>query len=135
MRWGEPQLWPFPPSTCLQRVRQSADILPEVRRDFPANYAARPLPGIYLASTPNSFVPDKAIKKARLALVGEGCRSRRGINAVVPGLAVIDGVIVAHAPASLQVGACSGCGLNSAELKFCSGCRTAQYCSRACQVN
>ncbi len=34
----------------------------------------------------------------------------------------------------MQVGACSGCGGHSTELKFCACCRSAKYCSRACQV-
>ncbi|KAI7838311.1 hypothetical protein COHA_007880 [Chlorella ohadii] len=33
-----------------------------------------------------------------------------------------------------ESGLCSGCGGHSTELKFCARCRTAQYCSRACQA-
>ena len=91
---------------------------------FPNSYANRPLSHFVSGGQPNTFLPEKAAIKARPA--------GKVYRAVFSGTACRHAARTAHLPP--QIGNCSGCGGHSSELKFCARCRTAKYCSRACQV-
>ena len=110
-----------------------------MRRALPTSYASRPLPGTHCTSSPNTFMVNKAAKKARESAIAVGSWSglmrrmfsRSGASSCA---LLLQAQTAPPAPLLLQIGACSGCGGKCLELKFCARCRTAKYCSRACQV-
>ena len=49
---------------CLQKVRYAESVLALMRNTYPRSYARQPHRGWASTPTPNTFMPDKAAKKA-----------------------------------------------------------------------